>query len=381
LEAALAKDVLLVWPSVFCNRQSVIRPKSAVLSSFLIAKLLLSFDSLNTASGADQSENKRQTREEKQKAAEEKKAAQRKAEEERKQAEEDHKQKQEQEKIIKKYAKFSTAQLQVKVASLTQQVAGGYYGQGLGFVIAKGIWDGKVKERDEIALEIVRRRDIGEARPPAGLSDGKLQSSGTGFLITDDGYLVTNHHVVKHGQSVKVRTAQGESPATLVASDPAIDLALLKLDGHFSPLPVKSSRSVRLGETIATVGFPNPGLQGFSPKLTKGEISSLAGIQDDPKQFQVSLPVQPGNSGGALVDATGNVVGVVVARLNQSAALATTGALAENVNYAIKASFLLSFLESSPGVAAKLAEPRSDSRPFEDVVAEVEKATVLILVY
>jgi hypothetical protein len=138
---------------------------------------------------------------------------------------------------------------------------------------------------------------------------------------------------------------------------------------------------VRPGETVATVGFPNPGLQGFSPKLTKGEISSLAGSQDDPKHFQISLPVQPGNSGGALVDARGNVVGVVVAKLSQRAALATTGTLAENVNYAVKSSFLLSFLESVPGLSERLPEPRTAPRPFEEVVGEAEKATVLVLVY
>ena len=153
------------------------------------------------------------------------------------------------------------------------------------------------------------------------------------------------------------------------------------MESRFTALPVKPSRGVGLGETVATVGFPNPGLQGFSPKLTKGEISSLAGLQDDPKHFQISLPVQPGNSGGALVDASGNVVGVVVAKLSQRAALATTGTLAENVNYAVKSSFLLSFLESVPGLADRLKPPRPAPRPFEEVVSEVEKATVLVLVY
>ena len=116
----------------------------------------------------------------------------------------------------------------------------------------------------------------------------------------------------------------------------------------------RSSRSVRLGATAATVGFPNTGLQGFAPKLAKGEIASLAGAQDDARHFQISAPIQPGNSGGALVDERGNVIGVVVAKLSQRAALASSGALAENVNYAVKSSYLLSFLESVPEVAAKL---------------------------
>jgi len=136
---------------------------------------------------------------------------------------------------------------------------------------------------------------------------------------------------------------------------------------------------VRLGATAATVGFPNTGLQGFAPKLARGEIS-LAGAQDDARHFQISAPIQPGNSGGALVDERGNVIGVVVAKLSQQAALATSGALAENVNYAVKSSYLLSFLESVPEVAAKLKDANTKERKFEDVVKSVEQATVLVLV-
>jgi len=92
---------------------------------------------------------------------------------------------------------------------------------------------------------------------------------------------------------------------------------------------------VKLGGTVATVGFPNIGLQGFAPKLAKGEIASLSGAGDDGRYFQISVPVQPGNSGGALVDERGNVVGVVSAKLSARAALAASGALPENVNYAV----------------------------------------------
>ena len=139
--------------------------------------------------------------------------------------------------------------------------------------------------------------------------------------------------------------------------------------------------SVKLGGTVATVGFPNIGLQGFAPKLAKGEIASLSGAGDDARYFQISVPVQPGNSGGALVDERGNVVGVVSAKLSARAALAATGALPENVNYAVKSSYLLSFLESVPEVAAKLKEPNAKERKFEDVVKDAEQAAVLVLVY
>jgi S1-C subfamily serine protease len=208
-----------------------------------------------------------------------------------------------------------------------------------------------------------------------------LNTTGSGFLITDDGYLVTNNHVVKNAKKVRVVTNAGTFDAKVVTVDAANDLALLKTEGKFSSLPIAAGRTAHLGGTVATVGFPDPSLQGFSPKLAKGEIASLSGIKDDPRYFQMSVPVQPGNSGGALVDEHGNVVGAVSAKLDASAALAASGSLPENVNYAVKSSFLLSFLESVPAVSAKLKEPVTADRKFEDVVKSAQDAAVLVLVY
>jgi TPR repeat protein len=206
-------------------------------------------------------------------------------------------------------------------------------------------------------------------------------ATGTGFFITDDGYLISNYHVVKDAAQVRLLTRAGTILAKVVQVDAANDLALLKAEGNFVPLPIAASRTVKLGGTVATVGFPNIGLQGFSPKLAKGEIASLSGAQDDPRYFQISVPVQPGNSGGALVDERGNVIGIVSAKLDASVALAASGSLPENVNYAVKSSFLLSFLESVPAVSAKLKNPVTADRKFEDVVKSAQDAAVLVLVY
>ena len=208
-----------------------------------------------------------------------------------------------------------------------------------------------------------------------------VAASGTGFFISDDGYLISNNHVVEGANQVRLVTSAGLISAKVVKVDAANDLALLKAEGRFAALPVAASRGVKLGGTVATVGFPNIGLQGFAPKLAKGEIASLSGAGDDARYFQISVPVQPGNSGGALVDERGNVVGVVSAKLNASAALRSSGALPENVNYAVKSSYLLSFLESVPEVAAKLKEPSGKEKKFEDVVKDAEQAAVLVLVY
>jgi S1-C subfamily serine protease len=206
-------------------------------------------------------------------------------------------------------------------------------------------------------------------------------SSGTGFFITDDGYLISNCHVIKDAAQVRLATSAGLISARVVRMDTADDLALLKAEGRFAPLPITSSRAVKLGATVATVGFPDVGLQGFAPKFARGEIASLSGAADDARYFQISVPLQPGNSGGPLVDEHGNVVGVVAAKLNAVTALATSGALPENVNYAVKSSFLLGFLESVPEVAEKLKDPGVKDRKFEEVVKSVEDAAVLVLVY
>jgi TPR repeat protein len=206
-------------------------------------------------------------------------------------------------------------------------------------------------------------------------------ATGTGFLITRDGYLVTNEHVTGDATRFRVVTAQGVKSAKLVKVDKGNDLAVLKIEGTWKALAVAPSRSVKLGQTVGTVGFPNVGLQGFAPKTARGEIASLSGAMDSPQSFQISVPIQPGNSGGPLFDLRGNVVGVVVAKLSARAALASSGSLPENVNYAVKSGYLLSFLESMPQVADGLLPPTAKEGSFEDAVKMAEDATVLLLAY
>jgi S1-C subfamily serine protease len=187
--------------------------------------------------------------------------------------------------------------------------------------------------------------------------------------------------VVKDAVQIRLVTTAGMSEARVVKADSTNDLALLKANGEFAALPVAASRTLRLGNTVVTVGFPNIRLQGFAPKFARGEIGSLSGPEDDARYFQISVPIQPGNSGGALVDERGNVVGVVSATLSVKAALVTSGALPQNVSYAVKSSFLLGFLESVPEVAAKLKEPNVKDIKFDDVVEQAKEAAVLVLVY
>jgi TPR repeat protein len=180
--------------------------------------------------------------------------------------------------------------------------------------------------------------------PPGGSrSDGAVRQlgSGTGFFITDDGYLITNYHVVRGATDVRLMTMHSKVPAVVVEVDAANDLALLKAEGSYTALPIGSSFDVKLGDTVSTIGFPLPDVQGISPKFTRGEISAMYGFKDDVRWFQMSTQIQPGNSGGALVDEHGNVIGVTSDTLTAPGFLKDRGFVPENVNYAIK-SYLVS---------------------------------------
>jgi S1-C subfamily serine protease len=205
---------------------------------------------------------------------------------------------------------------------------------------------------------------------------------GTGFFITEDGYLLTNHHVVEQAKALGVQMGDQSYEARVVEVDPESDLALLKVEGRFRPVAFSSAGQARLGQTVFTVGFPIPDLQGSSPKVTKGVISSLRGIQDDLRNYQIDAAVQPGNSGGPLADEAGNVLGVVVARLNDQTVMATTGAIPQNVNYAVKASYVMAFLQGHPDVLSRVQMANEEqAENFEQAVDQMLSSVVMILIY
>jgi S1-C subfamily serine protease len=202
-----------------------------------------------------------------------------------------------------------------------------------------------------------------------------LDATGSGFFISNDGYLITNYHVVKNARRLKVKTDGQIYPATVIRTSETNDLALLKVEGQFKALGI-ATNNAELGESVFTIGFPDIKLQGTEPKYTDGRISSNSGLRDDPTEYQISVPVQPGNSGGPLVDTSGNVKGVIVAMLNGFAALRSVGSLPQNVNYAIKGNVLRDFLGQSPEI--KLAAPDGKAG---SAVANVRQAVAIVLVY
>ncbi|HXC02759.1 MAG TPA: serine protease [Opitutaceae bacterium] len=207
------------------------------------------------------------------------------------------------------------------------------------------------------------------------------KSSGSGVIISAQGLALTAAHVVADAKKISVITAQGIHTATVLCVDESNDIAVLKIEGGpYVPLTVAPSRGVRLGQGVATIGFPNVDIQGFSPKVTRGEISSVNGFADDPRSWQISVPVQPGNSGGPLLDEDGNIIGIVEAKLGLKVVEAT-GDIPQNVNYAVKSAYALALLE--PYMDSSIPQPnQSGQKPsFEDMIAKAQQSVVLILVY
>ena len=206
----------------------------------------------------------------------------------------------------------------------------------------------------------------------------KGPATGTGFFITQDGFLLTNHHVIANASKVEIHTDDGPLPATIVKFDPDLDLALLKVTGKFTALPIAPDKMATQGQDVFTIGYPNTAVQGVTPKLNRGIINALAGMQDDPRYYQTSVSVQPGNSGGPLADNLGNAIGIVTFRLDDLKTFRLTGSLPQNVNYALKSSRIHQFLQNQPGLGSHLSGHWASPRARAAIIKEVQNATVLI---
>jgi S1-C subfamily serine protease len=219
-------------------------------------------------------------------------------------------------------------------------------------------------------------------KPPVpGGAAAAVSGSGSGFAINGAGQIVTNNHVVRACKTIRViDTAHRTDTATVIARDAANDLALLAMGRHWDvPARVRETRTVRAGETVVVTGYPLAGLVGSDMAVTTGSLTALSGLGDDSRIFQVSAPIQPGNSGGPLLDGQGNVIGVVSSTLNSLAlALLIGGPVPQNVNFAIKASILRNFLETNSADFASTAERPEHDLPVADVADIGRRFTVKV---
>ena len=174
------------------------------------------------------------------------------------------------------------------------------------------------------------------------------EQGGTGFVINQEGYILTNHHVVGGCVSLTTEIEGQRLAITYLGSDIPNDLALLKVAQVPSALPVFRPRGdLRPGDSVMAVGFPLRGILAPEANVTTGTVSALAGPGNDKRFLQVSMPIQAGNSGGPVFDEFGQVTGVIFAKLDTLAIASATGDIPQNVNFAIKNNVIQHFLQSA----------------------------------
>jgi S1-C subfamily serine protease len=205
----------------------------------------------------------------------------------------------------------------------------------------------------------------------------KITGSGSGFGISSNGYIITNHHVTNGATIIKVRGINGDFTksysAKIIVEDKNNDLSIIKIDdSRFTSLGtipyVIASKSSDVGSSVFVLGYPLRASMGDEVKLTNGIISSKSGYQGDVTSYQITVPIQPGNSGGPLFNSNGNIVGIVNAKLNG----------AENASYAIKSSYLLNLIELLPATPELQSKGTLTGLSLPEQVKTLKKFTYII---
>ncbi len=229
-----------------------------------------------------------------------------------------------------------------------------------------------------VEIQFACRDALKSATPSTGsraqpASTPKTASTGSGAFVSAEGLVLTAEHVVRGGKSIEVVTQDGRHVnARVQSSSRVLDLAILATD--LTPpafLPVRLEKPTP-GARVFTVGFPVPGVLGQEPKVSDGVVSANTGIRDDASFMQISIPIQPGNSGGPVVTEQGALVGVVSSSAAISPFIERTGTLPQNVNWAVHSSLAVILLGHEG--------PQPATRTRDQAITNTMRASVLIVV-
>jgi S1-C subfamily serine protease len=215
-------------------------------------------------------------------------------------------------------------------------------------------------------------------RPPGSPREKAVAGSGTGFFIKPD-TVVTNFHVVNGCVELRLRKSGGDlGAASVIATSRSDDLAALRASN-----PSKSFLKLRVGapikpaEPVLVFGYPLADALSSAGNTTLGNVTALTGLRDDSRFLQISAAVQPGNSGGPAVDEAGRLMGVVVAKLDAVAIARITGDIPQNVNFAIKVTTLVNFLEAN-NIAYEPAEVAARELPATERAQRAEASSIQV---
>lgn len=206
------------------------------------------------------------------------------------------------------------------------------------------------------------------------------RSTGSGFVVNGQGDVLTNQHVVDGCRSIRVQHGERWYDAALTHSRAGTDLAILRAAGLSArPAVFSSAAEASLGETVIAAGYPLQDVLARQVNITSGIVSANAGVREDATRMQITVPIQPGNSGGPVLDANGQVKGVAVAKLSDAYTMQATGSLPQNVNFAVKGTVARDFLEDT-GTAYQ-STPPAGRLGTEAIARQAQGFTVFVECY
>jgi S1-C subfamily serine protease len=216
---------------------------------------------------------------------------------------------------------------------------------------------------------------FGKASHP--LPSLKPASSGSGFFVSHEGDLITDNHVITGCRELRVVRDEKSNTARVIGTDAGADLAVLRVRDVAGDVASFRTELEKPGEVVIVAGYPLQGLLTSKGSVTTGIISALAGPKEDKNLIQITAPVQPGNSGGPLVDVHGAVIGVIASKLNSLRVVRATGLLPENINFAVRGELVRELLDKS---GVKYAAPPSEFEQLAtpEIAEKVFKFTAIV---
>ena len=224
--------------------------------------------------------------------------------------------------------------------------------------------------------EMIEQSQGGNHRIVASPSNSEtISGSGSGVIISRNGIIATNYHVINQASTIEVWVNHNNKvesfPAKVLCSDKENDLTLLQIESNylypFEPIPYSIlSKGVEVGSSVLAMGYPVVDIMGEEVKITDGIISSKTGYEGKISTYQISAPIQPGNSGGPLFDKNGNLIGICQGGIMSG----------QNIGYAIKSNYLLNLIESAP---IKIDIPEKNELSGLDIPEQVRKLSKYVV--
>jgi TPR repeat protein len=245
--------------------------------------------------------------------------------------------------------------------------------------LAKTMNATEIQEAEKQAKSVAGANAVGVITGKLGVKPGtgtvpRSGVYGSGVVVSEAGDILTNEHVISACARVRIQPAG--AAARVVARDARNDLALLRVDGvKLPPVRLRGGRALRLGDDIVAIGYPLKGVLSSGAVVTTGIVNAMTGLNDDTSAFQISATVQPGSSGGPILDRAGNLAGIVRARL-----LPTAPANPQNVNFGINLATVGNFLDIH-GVAYQRGGDSPRAGDMADMIERVRKSTVQVECY